>query len=102
MQKLFNSLNNIPRVRQPKQRNKEGVHGEHDGFLLNNSEIVLIDIMKADVFDEEGHNSGCKEETKSVLDTEGQFKTSSRFVLLQSGDSLQQTCQEHLIEKDYS
>jgi hypothetical protein len=53
----FDRLKYAPRVNEPNTRNNKGVHEEHNRLLLNNTIVVLINIMVGDILHEQSHDS---------------------------------------------
>jgi hypothetical protein len=53
----FDRLKYPPRIDEPNTSNNKGVHEEHNRLLLNNTIIVLIDVVVGDILHEQSHNS---------------------------------------------
>jgi hypothetical protein len=60
----------LERVDQPDERYQERAEEEHNGFLLDNSEIVFIIIFILESFNKDGHDGGCEEHTQGILEGE--------------------------------
>lgn len=63
----------VPRIDQPNKGDQKSSKEEHDSFLLDNAELLLVDIVMRDSLNHNGHHCSCKEKPQRVLKHEAEL-----------------------------
>jgi hypothetical protein len=95
----LDEMHQLPGVDYPDEWDEEGVEEEHDGLLLHHSIGLTVDIVEGESLHEQRHQRSCKEQTKGVLQTEGEFILSASAVHFDVGEEMEYKGEYELVEE---
>ena len=95
---LFVQVNGID---GPENGDEDWVDDVHDGFLFNNSEVVLVVVFQDEGFHNQGHEGSGEEQTQAVLQAEGELELVSSAVPFQVSEIMEKVGNHNFVEQNH-